>query len=207
MMDRRFSALRSPIALLCFLLTAAVGLGLDQWSKAVAINRLSDGVVAIHGQPIVIGARSYSLVPGWIHFVPVVNTGAVFGIGHGRRALFIAVSLAAIVFIIYLFASSKRQPVYQIILGMLLAGVVGNLLDRWRFGYVRDMVHALPKWDVFPWVFNIADSLLCVGVFLMIVHSFIMSATAKKSGSASAARQHGFDVVPDHPGGDPTRRM
>jgi lipoprotein signal peptidase len=73
---------------------------------------------------------------------------------------------------------------------MLLAGVLGNMYDRTLLGYVRDMIHALPGiyWpdfiarylptdlatqSVFPWVFNVADSLLCVGVFLMIVYSFL----------------------------------
>jgi signal peptidase II len=57
---------------------------------------------------------------------------------------------------------------------MLLAGVLGNMFDRILFGYVRDMIHALPRWPkLFPWIFNVADSLLCVGVFLMIVYSFV----------------------------------
>ena len=60
---------------------------------------------------------------------------------------------------------------------MLLAGVLGNMFDRIRFGYVRDMIHALPMWPrFFPWVFNIADSLLCVGVTLMLLYSFTQSA-------------------------------
>jgi lipoprotein signal peptidase len=69
---------------------------------------------------------------------------------------------------------------------MLLAGVLGNMYDRVLHGYVRDMIHALPGWrwpqglrdaigflprEVFPWVFNVADTLLCVGVALSILYS------------------------------------
>ena len=69
-----------------------------------------------------------------------------------------------------LFAKSGRAPLYQFTLGLLLAGVLGNLYDRANFGYVRDMIHALPQWPrLFPWIFNIADSLLCCGVALMIL--------------------------------------
>ena len=70
---------------------------------------------------------------------------------------------------------------------MLLAGVLGNLYDRVMFRYVRDMIHAVPGWrwpagihkalpflptDVFPYIFNVADSLLCVGVGVLLVSSF-----------------------------------
>jgi signal peptidase II len=85
--------------------------------------------------------------------------------------LFIAVSALAIAFIVWLFLNSDRQWLYQIILGMLLAGVVGNLYDRVVFGYVRDMIYVFPRWGAFPYVFNVADSLLCTGVAIMILYS------------------------------------
>jgi signal peptidase II len=171
---------RSPVnflsigALACFVLTAVVGFCLDQWSKVAAFRELSGGMVpSADGREVPANPQSVHFIPGWLHFDVTANPGAVFGIGAGQRVLFITVSLAAIVFIFYLFATSGRQRGYQIILGMLLAGVLGNLYDRLVFGYVRDMIHALPRWPgVFPWIFNVADSLLCVGVFLMIVYSF-----------------------------------
>jgi lipoprotein signal peptidase len=68
-----------------------------------------------------------------------------------------------------------------------MAGVIGNMYDRTRFGFVRDMIYALPdkRWFgtwtlfgypgperfVFPWIFNVADSLLCVGVGFMLIYS------------------------------------
>jgi lipoprotein signal peptidase len=96
-----------------------------------------------------------------------------------------------VIFLGYLFSANRRnQRGYQIILGMLLAGVLGNLYDRLFLGYVRDMIHIFPGrrfppviahilpafWTTpewFPWIFNIADSLLCVGVTLMLIHSFL----------------------------------
>jgi lipoprotein signal peptidase len=77
-----------------------------------------------------------------------------------------------------------------------------------RYGYVRDMIHALPGWkwpgwmvnllpdwqwkyqDVFPWIFNVADSLLCVGVALMIVYSVVYRPQdAEKSAFATGGDQ------------------
>lgn len=170
-----FRNFRSPGALSCFLLTAVIGFALDQWSKVEAFDKLSGGgVVRMDDSVRPLDPHTVRFIPGWLHFDVTANQGAVFGIGQGQRALFVAVSVAAIVFILYLFATSGRQRTYQVILGMLMAGVLGNLYDRLRYGYVRDMIHALPDWPkLFPWIFNVADSLLCVGVALMILYSFL----------------------------------
>jgi signal peptidase II len=166
-MNSRPSPFRSPLSLTLFFGTTAIGLTIDLWTKVIAVARLAD-------------RAPMQFITGWLHFTFTENRGAVFGIGQGQRALFIAVSIGAIIFLTYLFWQSGRQRLYQLILGMLLAGVLGNMYDRIRFGHVRDMIHALPGWkwpgtsvDVFPWIFNVADSLLCVGVFLMIAHSFL----------------------------------
>ena len=172
-----FAALRSPAAWARLVLTAIIGLALDQWSKfysfKLARERGSDSDI---WQPI----------PGWLHIHVTQNHGAVFGLGQGQRTLFIIVSVAAIIFVLYLFAASARQRLYQIVLGMLIAGIVGNLYDRVTLGYVRDMIWALPKWGVFPWIFNVADSLLCVGVATMILYSFFHSPPKGKSPEAES---------------------
>src|SRR5690606_17589022 len=118
-------------------------------------------------------------IPGWLRFEYTENHGAVFGLGQGQRLLFLVVSVAAVGFLSYLFASSGRRRLMQVVLGMLLAGVLGNMYDRVSFGYVRDMIHALPgrAWPgtttpIFPWIFNIADSLLCAGVAMMLLLNF-----------------------------------
>jgi signal peptidase II len=161
----------SPAAWCRFLLTASVGLALDLWTKWLAFHKLAIQVMILpDGTPRVYSAHPYRLIPGWLEFEVIANQGAVFGLGQGQRALFIAASFAASLFLIYLFLYSGRKWFYQIILGMLLAGVLGNLYDRIKFGYVRDMIHALPQWPhLFRWIFNVADSLLCIGVTLMIV--------------------------------------
>jgi signal peptidase II len=159
---------RSPGALSRFFLVAGAGLSLDLWTKNLAFSQLSPA-----GPP-------YELIPGWVEFEITANHGAVFGLGQGWGILFICVSFAAIAFLVYLFAvSAKQHKVYQVLLGVLLAGVLGNLYDRIMLGYVRDMIHALPRWPhLFPWIFNVADSLLCVGVSLMILYNLLTPADA-----------------------------
>ena len=161
--DRWTDNFRSPAALARFLFTMVLGLALDLWTKALAEAHLRD-------------ADPIRFIPGWLHFTYTENRGAVFGIGQGQRPLFLVVSILAIGFLTYLFATSGRQRFYQFVLGMLLAGVLGNLYDRYHFGHVRDMIHALPRWpNLFPWIFNVADCLLCVGVFFMIVYIFFFA--------------------------------
>jgi signal peptidase II len=175
---------RSPGALLCFLLTAGIGVFLDLWTKVLAVTHLKDARDVI------------AFIPGWLHFEYTENKGAVFGLGQGQRILFLVVSVAAILFLIWLFLMSDRQRVYQIILGMLLAGVIGNMYDRLVYGYVRDMIHAVPRWpSVFPWIFNVADSLLCVGVFLMVVYSLLHKPKEQEPGEPMPPARRGFETV------------
>jgi lipoprotein signal peptidase len=178
--------IRSPIALLCFLGTFVVGLTLDLISKSLAMTHLKTSP----GED----PRIIRIIPWIVRFEYTENLGAVFGMGKGQRPLFLLVSVLAIGLLVYLFATSGKLRTYQVILGMLLAGVLGNMYDRVRYGFVRDMIHGLPgvtwpgwvvnllpetwrtpsgRMEVFPWIFNIADSLLCVGVVTMIVYTFI----------------------------------
>ena len=166
-----------------------VGVALDLWTKRVAFDRLAEQIVVVPDSSLPNGrvevrSDEYQFIPNWLHFHVTANQGAVFGLGRGQRWLFVVVSVAAIAVLTSLFAKSDARHFYQLLLGMLLAGVLGNMYDRIRLGYVRDMIYALPDWKnplrgifpgwqtVFPWIFNVADSLLCVGVFLMIVYSF-----------------------------------
>ena len=203
MSDAPTDNLRSPAAWARFLIPTVAGLAADLWSKQWAVERLKATRDTIE------------FIPGWLHWTYTENHGAVFGSGQGLRWLFIAVSLLAIGFLFYLFATSGRQRAYQVLVGILMAGVLGNLYDRLAFGYVRDMIHALPGWkwpgwmvrslpewqwkyqDVFPWIFNVADTLLCVGVALMIVYSAVHRPESARGGAdEESARRSTNDQAP-----------
>jgi signal peptidase II len=168
------SNFRSPAAMSRFLIPAVAGLGIDLWTKSLSFARLAAQVsVDEAGLAHVVSHPPIKFIPGWIEFEVTANQGAVFGIGQGQRGLFVLVAVLAVAFLLWLFATSGRQWFFQILLGAVAAGVLGNLYDRVVFGYVRDMIHALPQWPhLFPWIFNVADSLLCVGISLMLLLSF-----------------------------------
>lgn len=199
---------RSPLALLLFFGVAAVGAAADLWTKALAVEHLR------YAAPV-------RLIPGWVHLTYTENHGAVFGIAQGARPIFLIVSIAAIFFLGFLFATSGRARLYQLILGLLLGGVIGNMYDRVYHGYVRDMIHALPGWhwpqwlvdffpqswqpprgqqmEVFPWIFNLADTYLCVGVAGMLLYSFIVEYRRKHATATEKAPEGKVDRDPDHP--------
>jgi len=189
----RWDNFRSRPALLLFLLTAVIGVVLDLWTKNWAYHALVYDTAETAASSHFL-SRTYELIPGWLHLRFTGNRGAVFGIGQGKRVLFLIVSVGAIGFLGYLFGTSgRRQRFYHFVLGMLLAGVLGNMYDRFRHGYVRDMIYALPDWawpgtwqvplinypasphrEVFPWIFNVADVFLCTGVGLMLAHQVLL---------------------------------
>ena len=199
---------RSPLALLLFFGVAAIGAALDLWTKALAVERLRFG-------------QGVSAIPGWIHLTYTENHGAVFGVAQGARPIFLIVSIGAIFFLAFLFMTGGRSRLYQLILGLLLAGVLGNMYDRVYYGYVRDMIHALPGWywpqwlvnyfpqgwrppggqpmEVFPWVFNLADTYLCVGVGAMLLYTFVSECFRKRAVAAAEKALAGKAKDPDHP--------
>ena len=96
----------------------------------------------------------------------VHNAGAAFGIFRNQTAFFVVVSVLAIVSILtYIIRSGARNNFLRnTALSLVLGGAVGNLIDRLRFGYVIDFL----DFKVWP-VFNIADSAITIGAFLLII--------------------------------------
>jgi len=137
------------------------GLALDLWTKKAVFDFLEH-------QP----HNRYPIIDGVLQFVMALNTGAAFGLFSGRPYLLGAISIIALVAIIavFLFSGSERRVVH-IALGLFAAGVCGNLYDRLFYtdGAVRDFIDVV-YWPGKHWpAFNVADSLLCIGVGLMVI--------------------------------------
>ena len=112
--------------------------------------------------------RRMPVIPHVLGFTTIINHGAVFGIGQGMVAFFLLFSVLAMGMILLVFLTSRRdQWLVQIALGMITAGALGNLYDRAVHGGVRDMLQFYVKW--YPYIFNVADVMLCVGVPLLML--------------------------------------
>jgi len=94
----------------------------------------------------------------------VKNYGAAFSILQGQRALLIAISIAALILIAYYFKELKEENISFYALTFLLAGTIGNLMDRIFLGYVVDFI----DFGFFP-VFNMADISNSLAAFLILM--------------------------------------
>lgn len=112
-------------------------------------------------------------VKGLFNLSYVMNTGGGFGIFQNNTTALAVLTFIILVGIgIYLIFSIKESEWLRISLVFIFAGGIGNNVDRVKFGYVRDFIQ-FAFWEDFP-VFNIADSFITVGVFMLIVVLIVM---------------------------------
>lgn len=150
--------------------------------KSVSCGAITLGVVALdqitkHMVRTSFGPfETVPLLP-FLRLVHVRNEGAAFGMfqGLGNQA-FIAISIAAILFVFILLAKSRED---RLGLSLILGGAIGNLLDRIAFGRVTDFIDVFA--GNFHWpAFNVADSALTIGLVLLLAAAFIQ----RKRGAA-----------------------
>jgi len=138
---------------------------LDQWTKYLVDHRM-----LLH--------QSVPILPGWFELTYVRNRGAVFGFLAGidswwRMPFFLTFSAIAVVLLaIFYIRSRPDQGLLRLSLALILAGAVGNVIDRLRFGYVIDFLDV--HWHHYHWpAFNIADSAISVGICLMLLEAYM----------------------------------
>lgn len=109
---------------------------------------------------------SHVVIPGVLALTDLHNDGAAWSMLQGQQWLFAIISVVAIAVIGYLMFRWRRQWPLMIGLVLVLAGTLGNFIDRLMNGYVVDMFELL--FVNFP-VFNVADSCLTIGVLILII--------------------------------------
>lgn len=116
---------------------------------------------------------SFAVIGGFFSITHVRNPGAAFGFLAGapplfRSIFFLAVTVAAIVLILrYLRVSRIEEPSLVLALALILAGAVGNLIDRIRFGEVVDFLDVYIGSYHWP-AFNVADSAITIGAGVLM---------------------------------------
>ena len=197
-------AWRSPLAWLVLISVFGLGLIADLSLKTWTFNHVADEPVVIDREAIDAGTwrlprhDPVPLVPKVLNLHLVPNFGAVFGLGQNRRWFFIIFTVAALLAATAVFGrwTAAGATAAHVAIGLIMAGGLGNLYDRVRFTLVRDFLHLFPEWrlpfgwhwpggsnEIFPWVFNLADVMLLVGMGLLLLHMHTGERRRKASGA------------------------
>ena len=153
-----------------FATIATVGIIIDQITKVIV-----DRSMQLYD--------SIPIVENFFHLTYVRNKGAAFSFlsnASWRLPFFITVSIIASIVILVAFRKLRDdQKLAHTSLALIFSGAVGNLIDRIRLGEVIDFLDA--HWYRHHWpAFNVADSLICVGVFLLAIDLYFEEKRLKK---------------------------
>ena len=133
--------------------TALIIILIDQLSKFFVRNNFQ------LNQPI-------PIINNIFHLTYIQNTGAGFGILKAQTLILIFVSIAVIGIIFYNFDKIKNKEILlQVLVGFVLGGTIGNLIDRLAYGYVIDFL----DFRIWP-IFNFADSFVTIGIIGLIIY-------------------------------------
>lgn len=143
----------------------------DQMTKAWAIRRLRFG-------------DACEIIPNFLNFIYAENTGVAFSQldNHGdagRWGLSAVAIVAAVLVLYYFWRVPKTHDRLLGALALLLAGIIGNVTDRIRLGFVIDFIDVqFGSWH-YP-TFNVADAAICVGAGLLILDLFLNRSDKKQ---------------------------
>ncbi len=198
------TTLRNRCAWQTLLVVTVIGLVIDLGSKIAAFAKIADAPVVVSREKVLAAGTdlesvvpmhdAYVVLSGLLEFKLLLNPGAVFGMGAGKRWVFVIFTAFAIAFALWMFAkwTRPRDKAAHFAIGLVLAGGLGNLYDRVMFACVRDFIHPLPgvklpfgwQWpwggtEIWPYVSNLADLWLIVGIAILVVHTL---RTGKQTG-------------------------
>ena len=143
---------------LLWLLPAVALVALDQWTKVLAKSQL---------------AEPFVLIPGVLEFTYTENTGAAWSMLSGKQTFLIIVTACMLALVLLaLLKGPWKHPAAHIAEMLLIAGGVGNLIDRAARKYVVDFIYV--KAIDFP-VFNVADCSVCIGACLLAIYVLFFS--------------------------------
>lgn len=137
---------------------AALTLGLDQLTKLAVVNTMA------LGQSIAIS--------DFFNLVYVLNTGAAFSFladaGGWQKWFFSGLALLVVLVLGWMIVKAPKQRAFATGASLIIGGAIGNVIDRLTIGAVVDFIDL--HWRSWHWpAFNVADSAICLGAFLLIV--------------------------------------
>jgi signal peptidase II len=148
-------------------LAACITLLLDQWTKHIVSTTFESG-------------ESRIVVPHVLWWTYVQNHRGAFGLFGSQAWLLVVMAIAVLGIFWFAFRDAAAQSgLVRVAFGAIVGGAVGNIVDRFHYGFVVDFI------DLHWWpVFNVADSCITVGVALLVLSSLIRSRTPAPVGTS-----------------------
>ena len=149
-----------------YIIAIIVLIATDQFSKFLIVQNIKL-------------SESIELVKGFFNITHVRNYGAGFSIMQNQRFFLTAITIIALIIFTYLLLKSKNNEVLDRVCYLLIiGGALGNLFDRITLGYVIDFLDFYIFGYDFP-VFNLADSFLTIGFFILAISIILEGKNAK----------------------------
>ena len=134
-------------------------------------------LLTLHYLPSV--GDSFAFIPKILNFTYIENRGAAFGMLADKRWVFIVISIVAIVVMMaFIIVKKPKDRLLCTSVSMIVGGGIGNMIDRILRGYVVDMIDVQ---FIDFYVFNVADSAVCVGCGLLILYTILDDLRQKKA--------------------------
>lgn len=115
--------------------------------------------------------ESIPIIKDVIHLTYITNDGAAFGSFSEHRWIFMVLSTLMIVMLVALLLFwQDKDPLFYTSVAMILGGGIGNMIDRIAYKTVVDFIDFCAFPDLWKWIFNGADSFVCIGVGLFIIY-------------------------------------
>jgi len=149
----------------------------------VAIDQATKALV----QTVMLPNQSIPIAGFLLRITYIRNPSAAFGLSLAPATFYVIFGVVASVVVgYYIVRLPKRDYWPRIALAMILAGAIGNLIDRLRFGEVTDFIQVgLSERLVWP-IFNVADMGVSVGVTLLLLFFIVTGETDKEDGRLEA---------------------
>lgn len=140
-------------------------IGIDQFVKMWALNELKyKGAITV--------------IENVFNLTYVENRGAAFGLFQNNQIVFVAVAIIASIVGLYVLHSNKiNSKICKFSIVLIIAGALGNLIDRVRLDFVVDYFDFVFIWN---YVFNLADCFIVVGTILLCIYVVFFDDNTKK---------------------------
>lgn len=148
-----------------------------------ALLLAADQIIKYYVRLLLKGSEPFTVIGGLLEFTYLENSGAAFGLFREQIWLLMAIAFLAFLLIAALLFFYRNHTAFSYCAAILLiAGGIGNMIDRFLYGFVIDFIHVM----FFDYVFNFADCCITVGTVLFVIHVLVISYREKKEAAKNS---------------------